>query len=206
MVYLTWILLFMEKTPRMYWTMCAMALLHVALGAVLTSSGTFGVLLTLFLVGEIWTLTVFTLHRARQKYSATSDSTAGQNVRPQNSHEGASATSVGRAGPTNGFVWNRRSRPLSSIQLDPNLRWISWPFVSGVGVTVLLSAFLGGLFFLFTPRIWVGSFSAFGDESDTALRALKTGFAEEVHLGDIGQILESTIPVLQARFVDHEIG
>ena len=51
LVYLTWILLFMEKSPRMYWTMCAMALLHVALGAVLTSSGFFGALLALFLVG-----------------------------------------------------------------------------------------------------------------------------------------------------------
>ena len=199
LVYLTWILLFMEKSPRMYWTMCAMALLHVALGAVLTSSGFFGALLALFLVGEIWTLTVFTLHRARQKYSPANSSTTET--------EGEIAIAlVGRAVPVDGFVWNRRSRPVSTIQLDPNLRWISWPFVSGVGVTVLLSAILGCLFFLFTPRIWVGNFSAFGDEADTALQALKTGFSEEVRLGDIGQILESTVPVLEMRLFDHATG
>lgn len=205
LVYLTWILLFSEKTPRMYWTICAMALLHVALGAVLTSSGAFGALLALFLVGEIWTLTVFTLHRARQKYSQPSSSIIDRDVRRQDRQEKTANSSTVNA-VANGFVWNRRSRPVSSIQLDPNLRWISWPFVSGVGVTVLLSAILGCLFFLFTPRIWVGNFSAFGDESDTSLHAMKTGFAEEVHLGDIGQILESTIPVLEMRLVDHETG
>ncbi len=217
LVYLTWILLFLEKTPRMYWTLCAMALLHVALGAVLTSSGTFGTLLVIFFVSEIWMLTVFTLHRARQKFSmldelvtdgptSENSSTRQQNQQTESRHEEAASKSANRVTAASAFVWNRRSRALSSIQIDPNLRWISWPFVSGVGATVLFSAILGCLFFLFTPRIWVGNFTAFGDEGDTALRDFKTGFSDEVHLGNIGQILESTIPVFEMRLVDQESG
>ncbi|HLQ43671.1 MAG TPA: DUF3488 and transglutaminase-like domain-containing protein, partial [Planctomycetaceae bacterium] len=195
LVYLTWIVLFLEKSPRMYWTMCTLALLHVAVGAVLTSSGVFGALLAVFLVAEVWTLTVFTLHRAKQKYSESTLTASG-----------AASASVGRAMTADGMVWNRRSRPISTVQIDPHLRWISGPFVFGVAVTVVLSAGLGGLFFVFTPRIWVGSFTAFGDEPDTALRTLRTGFAEEVQLGDIGQILESTHPVFEVRLVDHDTG
>ena len=206
LVYLTWILIFMEKTPRLYWTICAMALLHVALGAVLTSSGLFGTLLALFLVAEIWTLTLFTLDRARQKHSPSNASTPGRDAANANVLEETPTTSARRAASPQTFVWNRRSRATSTIQLDPNLRWISGPFVSGVAATIALSAVLGGLFFLFTPRIWVGNFSAFGEESDTALRALKTGFTEEVRLGDIGQILESTIPVFEIRLFDNQTG
>ena len=39
LVYLTWIVLFMAKTPRMSWNLCLLSVLHVAIGAVLTSSG-----------------------------------------------------------------------------------------------------------------------------------------------------------------------
>ncbi len=191
LAYLTWIVLFLEKTPSLYWTMCALVLLHAALGAVLTSSGLFGLMLGFFLVAEIWTLTVFTLHRARQTYSESAASLP-------------SGVAAGTAISADGFLWNRRSQPVSSVQLDPHLRWISWPFISGVAVTVLLSAGLGSLFFLFTPRIWVGGLTAFGEEPDQALKILRTGFAEEVQLGDVGQILESTHPVFEVRLMDHE--
>ena len=172
-------------------------------------------------------LTVFTLHRARQKYSVADEPTADESAvsesavgeatstesttrqrdqRSESRPEEAASKSTSRATTENRFVWNRRSRAFSSIQIDPNLRWISWQFVSGVGATILLSSILGCLFFLFTPRIWVGNFTAFGDEGDTALRDFKTGFSDEVHLGNIGQILESTIPVFEMRLVDQESG
>lgn len=217
LVYLTWILLFLEKTPRLYWTLCAMALLHVALGAVLTSSGTFGALLVLFFIGEIWMLTVFTLHRARQRFSvadelidvslaAVDGSETRQNQQTEFDRHELLVKPKSYVAVTNTFIWNRRSRAFSAIQIDPDLRWISWPLVSGVAGTVFFSAILGCVFFLFTPRIWVGDFTAFGDEGDTALRDFKTGFTDEVHLGNIGQILESSMPVFEMRLVDQESG
>lgn len=196
LVYLTWIVLFLSKTPRMYWNLCLLSVLHVAVGAVLTSSGVFGLLCAVFLVAAIWTLTLFTLGRARQKY-------VGQNELPPPSKiASAFSDSTGTQTPSTAFPWNRRSRPISTVQIDPRLRWVSGPFISGVLANVVLSSAVGGLFFLFTPRIWVGNFSAFGEAPDQPLRILQSGFADEVQLGDIGQILEGTQTVLEVRMFD----
>jgi transglutaminase-like putative cysteine protease len=195
LVYLTWIVLFLSKTARMYWTMCLLAVLHVAVGAVLTSTGAFGALCGIFLVIAVWTLTLFTLNRARERY-ATED----QMLFATNRTTSASRRSDQSSEVT--FLWNQNSQPVSTIQIDPRLQWISGAFASGVLANVVLSALVGALFFMFTPRIWVGSFSAFGEGPDQPLRILQSGFAEEVQLGDIGQILEGTQTVLEVRMFD----
>ncbi len=188
LVYLTWIVLFLEKNTRMYWTMCALAVLHVAVGSVLTTSSVFGLLTILFLVAAIWTLSVFTLHRAQQTFSMSG---------PQLSVTPAVVAL---------FPWNQPSRADSTVQLDSQQKWISVPFVTCVAVTIGLSGVMGTVFFMFTPRVWIGSISPFTDTPDTALRILQTGFAEEVKLGDIGQILESTHQVFELRLTDEESG
>ena len=195
LVYLTWIVLFLSKTARMYWTMCLLAVLHVAVGAVLTSTSSFGALCGIFLVIAVWTLTLFTLSRARERYAAE-DQMLFAKHRDDSAPAGADRIAVDT------FLWNQHSRPVSTVQIDPQLRWISGPFASGVLANVVLSAFVGTLFFMFTPRIWVGSFSAFGDGPDQPLRILQSGFAEEVQLGDIGQILEGTQTVMEVRMFD----
>lgn len=197
LVYLTWIVLFIAKTPRMSWNLCLLSVLHVAVGAVLTSSGAFGLMCVVFLIASIWTLTVFTVSRVRQQYV---DEDAVLLAGPQETPAPAERS------PTESpeeFFWNQRSRSISTVQIDPRLRWISSAFVSGVLANVLLSAFVGMLFFAFTPRIWVGNFSAFGEAPDQPLRVLQSGFAEEVQLGDIGQILEGTNTVLEVRMFDN---
>ena len=195
LVYLTWIVLFLSKTARMYWTLCLLAVLHVAVGAVLTSTGVFGALCGVFLVLAVWTLTLFTLSRARERYAAEDQILLTKN------REGGAPAEPDRVSIAT-FLWNQSSRPVSTVQIDPRLRWISGPFASGVFANVVLSAFVGTLFFMFTPRIWVGSFSAFGEGPDQPLRILQSGFAEEVQLGDIGQILEGTQTVMEVRMFD----
>jgi hypothetical protein len=195
LVYLTWIVLFLSKTARIYWTMCLLAVLHVAVGAVLTSTGSFGALCGIFLVLAVWTLTLFTLSRARERYTAED-----QMLLP--THRGDSVPAGTDRVAAGTFLWNQISRPVSTVQIDPRLRWISGAFASGVLANVVLSALVGALFFLFTPRIWVGSFTAFGEGPDQPLRILQSGFAEEVQLGDIGQILEGTQTVLEVRMFD----
>ncbi|MFM9962136.1 MAG: DUF3488 and DUF4129 domain-containing transglutaminase family protein [Planctomycetaceae bacterium] len=223
LVYLTWIVLFLSKTVRMYWILCLLAVLHVAVGAVLTSTGIFGGLCGMFLVIAVWTLTLFTLSRARERYAAEDQLLFAKpsfNGEPKASVLAGSAAAAAASGlPLNdfrsdqsqpdlsasseNFLWNQNSRPVNTVQIDPRLRWISGPFVSGVVANVLLSAVVGTLFFMFTPRIWVGSFSAFGEGPDQPLRILQSGFAEEVQLGDIGQILEGTQTVMEVRMFDH---
>lgn len=205
LVYLTWIVLFLEKSSRLYWAMCALATLHVAIGAVLTSSGLFGLMLFMYLAGAIWTLTIFTLDRSRLKFANAPHVGEGfGNSVPVEMPRASALETSAAVNDLNEFVWNRRSQLTRGIQLDPNLRWVSWPFISSVAATAVLSAVIGSFFFVFTPRIWVGNFTAFTDAPDTALRELRTGFAEEVQLGDIGQILESTHPVFEMRLIDEE--
>lgn len=196
LVYLTWIVLFVDKTPRMSWNMCLLSVLHVAVGAVLTSSGAFGLMCVVFLIASVWTLTVFTVSRVRQRFADEDP------VLVATHREVGAPAEPSRSEAADVFLWNQRSRPISTVQIDPRLRWISGPFVSGVLANVMLSAIVGMLFFVFTPRIWVGNFSAFGEAPDQPLRILQSGFADEVHLGDIGQILEGTNTVLEVRMFD----
>lgn len=193
LVYLTWIVLFMTKSTRMTWNLCLLSVLHVAIGAVLTSSGLFGLLCVVFLIAAIWTLTVFTLSRTRQRY-------ADEDAVLLGIHREGTSPAFAESKPA--FLWNQRSRPMNTVQIDPRQRWISGSFVSGVLANVMLSSFVGMLFFMFTPRIWVGNFSAFGEAPDQPLRILQSGFADEVQLGDIGQILEGTNTVLEVRMFD----
>lgn len=196
LVYLMWIVLFVTKTPRMYWTLCLLSVLQVAIGAVLTSSGTFGLMCVVFLIAAVWTLTLFSVSRARQRYPEEDA------VLFATHRNGDPESRITPSDSSDVFPWNQRSRPIGTVQIDPRLRWISGPFVAGVLANVMLSAVVGLLFFLFTPRIWVGNFSAFGEAPDQPLRVLQSGFAEEVQLGDIGQILEGTNTVLEVRMFD----
>ena len=196
LVYLTWIVLFMAKTTRMSWNLCLLSVLHVAVGAVLTSSGVFGLLCVVFLIAALWTLTVFTLSRTRQRY-AEEDGVLLGTLKAVEIVASSRTSDVAES-----FLWNQRSRPINTVQIDPRMRWISGPLATGVLANVLLSSFVGMLFFAFTPRIWVGNFSAFGEAPDQPLRVLQSGFSEEVQLGDIGQILEGTNTVLEVRMFD----
>lgn len=196
LVYLTWIVLFMSKTARTYWTLCLLAVLHVAVGAVLTSAGAFGAMCGMYLVLAVWTLTLFTLSRARELYAVE------DRLLIEKQREGDPSPRPAEPTAAESFLWNLSSRPVSTVQIDPRLRWISGAFASGVVANVVLSAVVGTLFFLFTPRIWVGNISAFGEAPDQPLRILQSGFAEEVQLGDIGQILEGTQTVMEVRLFD----
>lgn len=186
-VYLTWIVLFMPGSARSTWILCLLSVLHIAVGAVLTTSGAFGSLCCLYLLVSVWTLTLFTISRVRQKFDAADASAT------------VDASVVGRLSP---FLWHRDSQCVNTIQIDPRMRWIGWPLISSVLGNVFLSSLVGMFFFLFTPRIWVGDLNVFGEAPDQPLRALQSGFAEEVQLGDIGQILEGTQTVLEVRLFD----
>ena len=62
LVYFTLIFLFQKKEDKHFWFLCALAVLQVAIGSVLTRAGWYGVLLFLFFFGAIWTLSIFSLY------------------------------------------------------------------------------------------------------------------------------------------------
>ncbi|MCH8828048.1 MAG: hypothetical protein IID45_00570, partial [Planctomycetes bacterium] len=68
LVYLSWIVLLQSKRSAQYWWLLAIAVLEVAVGAILTHAGLYGGLLIVFLFLSIWTLSLFSLYQAGQRF------------------------------------------------------------------------------------------------------------------------------------------
>lgn len=195
-VYLLWIVLFLEKTARHYWWMSALCVLQVAVASVLTADGWFGALLVLYFFGGIWTLSVFTLYRAQQSFAAAE--TPRQPEGPPAGQHG----SAPRARPGM-FSLRGRGTVRGSIQSDSGERWIGLRFAAGTIGWACLAMLVAAVFFLAIPRVWIGRTSVASERDGGAvLRTSVTGFTDQVRLGDFGRILESTEPVLEVRLFD----
>lgn len=177
-VYLTWIFLIQHKQLRHFWWLCALSVLQVATASVLTTDIWFGGALVLYSFVATWTLSVFLLYRS---------TLAGV---PGTSGDGNEESKF-----VVGDSWKGVSR-------DVDHRLLNWRFVGITSVLTCLGLLLSLLFFLFTPRVWVGQFSFLSDEASTG-RPL-TGFTEEVRLGDMGEILENDDEVLEVQLFHTE--
>lgn len=196
--YITWIVLFQKKEVRQYWWLCALSLLQVAIGPLLTmSSGWYGVLLVVYLILAIWTLSVFTLYQGAMEFGAASDAPdlAATKLRAA-AHAPPSPANDAISTFRRAFAHNRRSAMHNSIQQDAPGRWIVPRFVFGVFGLSVAGLSLGLGMFLFVPRVWIGTGLQYRGDSDSGTPAV-TGFTNDVRLGQLGQILESTNRVMQ---------
>ena len=191
LVYLTWISMFQDKKPRQYWWMCALGVMQVAVASILTKQGVFGILLTGYIFSALWTLSVFSLFRAQQRF--------GKSTQYATQTETAASEAPAFEEPKllEGMPASQ-SVAVGGIQRDHNDRWINLRFAGGVTGMSVIAILIGALFFTLVPRIWIGKFKLFAGERDRASGPL-TGFTEEVQLGEIGEILESNERVLQVR-------
>ncbi|MEZ6148297.1 MAG: DUF3488 and transglutaminase-like domain-containing protein [Planctomycetaceae bacterium] len=184
--YLSWILLWQEKgTPQIWW-LCALSVLQVATSSVLTNSIWLGFFLIIYVLWALWTLSIFTLHRAVQRTTGT-DSKGALSPAPIPS-------------PSEGNSISRNGVRTASAS-----RWITLRFVTGIMANGILSIIVGLAFFVLTPRVWVGSPLFIKNQVSAAVRS-QTGFSEEVSVGDMGQILENHDLVLEATFSDSQSG
>lgn len=181
LVYATWIVMFQEKTYRLYLWVMALGVLQVAVASVLAPGVWFGVCLVIYVCGALWTMSVASLYQVQQQYDAGD---AGWKLALQ------SATAVSAADRRLVLI-----RP--SVQHDESHQWITRQFFGGLTVLVALSLAVSAGFFAFTPRIWFGPQNIFGDDplGGRENRRHVTGFARDVRIGDIGQVLESLKPV-----------
>ena len=175
LLYLTWIVMFQEKQTLQYWLLLALGLLQVAVGAVLTISPWFGVLLLTYMSLAVWTVSIFTLYQGELKF--------------------AGMQRIGLLPVTGGMT---RSVVRNSVQLDPDERWLSPRFVIGIFSITVVGLSLGFGFFLFVPRFWQGGLNFLARDASSSLVSGRTltGFSEKVQLGDMGRILENPEPVL----------
>lgn len=176
LVYATWIVLFHEKTLRNFWWLMALGVLQMAVASVLAneSSPSFGGYLILYVCGALWTLCVASLYEAQTWLTQESQLVTNHSTRAQS----------------------------STLRLNISVpqRWITPRFVMGVMGLIVSSLALSVLFFLFTPRLWLGQTQVFGRDSTAPLRDMRrSGYVDRVRLGDVGKILESVAPVMEVR-------
>ncbi|WP_417847809.1 transglutaminase TgpA family protein [Thalassoglobus sp.] len=174
-VYLTWVFLIQKKKVRHFWWLCALSILQIATASVLTDDIWFGFALVLYSFVATWTLSVFLLYRSTLLNHSDSE---------QDSDLGSTFIV--------GDTWKGISR-------DADHRLLNWRFITINGTMTCLGLFLSFLFFVFTPRIWIGQFSFLSDEAMS--RQALTGFTEEVSLGDMGEIMESDEVVVELQLV-----
>ncbi|WP_166820375.1 transglutaminase TgpA family protein [Thalassoroseus pseudoceratinae] len=192
LVYLTWIVLLQRKTQRHFWSLCALSVGQAAVGAVLTEAPIYGVMLVCFMFASVWTLTVFSLYTSHQEFDFADrvSTVPTEKAKPLNSTPTAELL----------HELHRPSTVTGSVQRDPSRNWITTRFTLGnlgMGAASLMMAFV---LFLIVPRnqeIW-GSGKKVNSNDQ-----LTTGFAREIQLGDLGDILESNKRVMEIRLFEN---
>jgi hypothetical protein len=205
LVYITWIVLFLAKEMRHYWWLCALSLLQVALGPLLTlSTGWYGLLLLVYLCLAIWTLAVFTLYQGAVDFGAVSPANARPALdRPRELRDRLEPARDPVAAFRAAFGGTRRGVVCDAVQQDSPGQWLVPRFVALVGGLLLTGFTLGLGLFLFVPRLWIGSGLRVEDDA-RGQGAAVTGYTDQVKLGQIGQILESNARVMVVELFDND--
>lgn len=189
--YLSWISLFQDKQPRNYWWLTALGLIQVAVGAILTNSGFYGVLFFIYFFWGLWTLSIFSVFQVEQSFANAGASP--QRLLPTENTSGQGLIAQ--------LVHHQADDFRNAIQLDADQKWVNRRFVLGVIGVSVSAGILGAAFFVLTPRIWAGQTYQSIDNDDLPIQTA-TGFTAEVSLGNIGQILESNAKAFEVRFYD----
>ncbi|MCA9049101.1 MAG: DUF3488 domain-containing protein [Planctomycetaceae bacterium] len=180
LVYITWVVLFLQKGIRQFWWLFALCTLQISVASILTNNPAFGASLVAVLLLMIWTLSVFTIYRVRlrlgQQTEGIEDSLADQ-PSVQSAHPGV-------------LVHN-------GLQADTDERWLGPRFVGIVGFTFAASLLIGIIAFALFPRIWVPQSELARLRGSSEAVFHQTGFTDNVELGEIGQIMQSDSRVLQ---------
>jgi protein-glutamine gamma-glutamyltransferase len=199
-VYLTWIVLFQEKHLPQYWWMCALSVLQVAIGSILTISSSYGGMLLGFMFAAIWTLSVFSLYQAHLQYGQSGEGADGLAKTGTTGRFAGSLRAARRIGGNQARAFlMQRSTARGTMQLDPDERWLGARFALSM-LAISAGAFvIGSGFFLFIPRLWAGRTEWGPSETKQFRVAAMTGFTTEVRLGDMVPLLENSKRVLQVN-------
>lgn len=201
LVYLSWVVLFQPKQARQYWWMCALSMLQVAVGAVLTTAAGYGALLIGYFAAAIWTLSLFTLWQAERRVLPAA---GGELLNP----EPSAPVRDGQPAPgaeSRFALLQAPSVARAAAGSGERERWLSSRFLVNSLATSAAAVGISAGFFVFIPRMWMGA-PTFGAEATSGGAPAITGFSEKVRLGDIGRIMESTEPVLVMKLVEHPSG
>ena len=189
LVYLAWIVIFLQKNREHYWWTIALGLLQVAVSSVLTRDVTYGFLLIMFTLLTIWTVSLFTVFQA---YRDSAESGRRDQASGLSQRLSPKLTRSGRGIPLFGI----HSKSIGGIEHDSKAKWIGLRFGGRSLIIAGGCLLVASLFFFCTPRLW-SDINPFTDES-LAGRTV-TGYSDQVKLGKMGEILESNQPVLSVK-------
>lgn len=207
LVYLTWIIAFQVKEQKQYWWLLAMSLMQVAVGAILTKEGFYGAWVLAYTVVALWTLTLLWLQQVLTQFSGTDQSGSQSSLSAENPSPAAgqaAAVATVRSTSSRASVLLASGSTRGGLQQDSQSRWLGLRFMMGNALTTVCALMLAAAFFFLIPRVSsVWKSQRLSLPSSTGFQEQKlTGFTQEVRLGDIGQILESTERVLELRLFD----
>ncbi len=196
-VYLTWIVLFQQKHLPQYWWMCALSVLQVAIGSILTISSSYGGMLLGFMFASIWTLAIFSLYQAHLQYGQSSEQWETSAARGWRTAWPVGCAGWRPAGNRARALLLERSTVRSTMQLDPDERWLGARFALSMLAISGGALIVAAGFFLFIPRLWAGRTEWGANETKQFRVAAMTGFTTEVRLGDMVPLLENSRRMLQ---------
>ncbi|MEN9556877.1 MAG: Protein-glutamine gamma-glutamyltransferase [Planctomycetota bacterium] len=219
LIYLTWIILFMDKSYRQFWWLIALSVLQVTTAGVLATGLGYGVAVFLMTLLMIWTLSVFSLFRAERQFQTQLES--------RGSLPGSGGTQAPRFSLTQDFLFSflgldletRRRRRLrrtrgpvivseidvrNGLDRDPQEVWIGWKFRGLVLGSWLVSVALAMVVFAAFPRVWVNGGTLLADQlgDDVPIGGRRTGLSDAVRLGEFGRILISNERALSFQIRD----
>jgi transglutaminase-like putative cysteine protease len=163
LVYLQIVLLFQDKTARVYWQLIVISLLQVVVAAALNQGPLFGILLTVYMILALSALVLLCLHRNRL--------TGTGQPEPSRLARTGWTSLLGRPQPV----------PVSAA---PDSALASGSFIARqVAVLSCFTLLMAGVFFCATPRLGESAWSA----SRTGSHQV-TGFASDVRLKEFGRV------------------
>jgi hypothetical protein len=199
LAYFVWIIVLQRKEHRHYWMLLGLSVLQIALATLLSSAAWLGLAMVAYATLALWTMGIFTLHRAVERIGRTIDDPPS----PAPAARIAGQTRIFR----NSWRGWRESRSFvrNAVQVDPDENVVGWRFAGGASVAAVLSLFMAAAFFVLIPRVWTSQYQLFDNSPIAGARTL-TGFTPEVILGDMGEILESDDLVLEIELFDEDSG
>lgn len=191
LIYLNWIILLSEKKNQQYWWLFAVALLQVAIGSVLTKESYYGFLLLMFMVVQIWTLSLFSLKQVRTQYLESHEDFQKKEKRKSTGNSSGAFQQLLVSSP----------RIQAGLNYQSKGNWINFRFLMSKFSTIFFCVFVAACFYLFIPRLWIGNLS-FQDKLSASSSFAISGFSEEVKLEDFALQLSSNKKVLQIKLYD----
>ena len=190
LVYLTCIVLMMQKGHRQYWWLMALTLLQMAVAAVLKTGLFFGGSMLIMMALLLWTLSVFSLYRVMDQHVSrkVKRGALSHRLRPD-------SALITKSLPNNSPDSLIQVR--DGLQRDTTETWVGWRFRTMVSASFVVSLVLAVFVFATFPRVWVPGAVAFAaDSASGGGPGSRSGFNDKVTLGHVGRIVLSQQRVL----------